>query len=134
MTVLGRQREHIQRGVIVPAGVPLIGQEYFRIKDQSGRIWYWWISYDLAADWGIEPDKPFDQEVRLYIIPSWLKLRDSDGDVWYVYPEVTGSPLVEVAPPPIGEGVTNSPKLRVRGGKSRYRFQVVGGGLDVRSA
>lgn len=131
MTVLARAPGPIARGVVVPAGGPLIGQEYMRIQDQTGFIWYWWISYDLAADWAHEPDKPFDQEVRFHLVPHWLKTQDSDSNMHYVYPALDGSPFVRPNPPPIGEGITGTPALRVRGGRTRYRFKIVGGDIDV---
>jgi hypothetical protein len=118
-------------GVIVPSGGPLVGQEYFRIQDQDNRIWYWWISYDLAADWSHVPDNPHDQEVRFYLIPYWLKLVDAEGAVYYVSPALDGSPGVSQDPPAIGDGLTGAPALRVRGGKTRYRFDIVGGDIDV---
>jgi hypothetical protein len=134
MTVLARRPVQVPRGVIIPAGGPLLGQEYIRIYDQSGLIWYWWVAEMLAADWGATPEKSFDQEVRLYRIPWWLELRDTDSDLWYVYPEVDGSPLVSAAQPSLGVGVTNSPKLRAKNGRTRYQYTVVGGDLDVITA
>ena len=134
MTVLARPPGQRTEGTVVPAGGPLIGQEYFWIYDQTGQLWAWWISYDLAADWRFEPEHDFDQEVRFYIVPWWLKMGDSDGVAWWVYPAADGSPLVHITQPPLGEGITLSPALRVRGGTARYQYAVVGGDLDILAA
>jgi len=134
MTVLGRQEAAIAQGALVPAGGPLIGQEFIWIYDQTGVLWAWWISLDLASDWGPVPDLPFDQEIKFYLIPWWLTLVDDEGVVWYVYPEVDGSPIAQIAQPANGEGIVGSPALRVRGGPSRYRYKIVGGAIDVVSA
>jgi hypothetical protein len=134
MTVLARQQQQVAQGILVPAGGPLLGQEYFRIYDQTGTLWYWWISFDLAADWRREPAHTFDQEVRPYIVPWWLLIRDTDDDLWYVYPDIDGAPIVSVTPPPAGEGITNGPALRVQNGRARYRYTVVGGDLDITPA
>lgn len=134
MAVLARQQRQIRQGVLVRAGGPVIGQEYFRIYDQTERLWTWWIGFTLTADWGLSPQSPLDQTVNFYIIPWWLKLADSNSDIWYVYPDVDGSPLVDVGQPTVGEGIANSPVLRVKGGTARYRYEIVGGGLDVVAA
>lgn len=134
MTVLGRSRKHVSRGATIRNGGPLSGQEYFRIRDQSGQVWYWWISFDLAGDWGNTPETPDDREVRFFFVPWWLTIRDSESVVWYVYPEVDGSPLARISQPPVGDGIANGPALRVRGGNAKYKYAVVGGDLDVVSA
>ena len=131
MAVLSRRGVAIQQGVVVGAGVPLVGQEYFGIYDQSGRLWYWWISYDLAAEWGLAPESSYDQEIVLYRIPWWLVLADSDSFLWYVYPDLDGAPIVETSAPPNGVEIRNSPKLRVKDGKTKYQYTIVGGDLDV---
>lgn len=131
MAVLARLQGEVQQGVIIPGGGPLIGQEYFRIRDREEKIWYWWISYDLAANWSHAPEFPFDQPVRFYILPYWIKIADSEGSVFYLFPEVDGSPTVRGVQPGIGEGITGAPALRVRGGRAKYRYTIVGGDLDV---
>lgn len=131
MAVLARQQPNIVGGVLVPTTGPLIGQEYIRVRDQTGQIWIWWIDYSLAPNWAATPEHPHDQEVRFYLVPYWLKLVDDESQVWHVYPEVDGSPLVEVAQPSVGEGIANSPSLRVKGGVAKYKYNIVGGGLDV---
>jgi hypothetical protein len=131
MVVLGRQQRTIAQGVLVPAGGPLLGQEYFWIYDQSGRLWAWWIAYELAADWRSAPEHDFDQEVRFYIVPWWVKLVDDEGQAWFMYPALDGSPLLDIAQPANGDGIVGSPALRVRGGPQRYHYTVVGGAVDV---
>ena len=131
MTVLSRHAEPFARGAVVPESGPLIGQEFFRIRDQTGFVWYWWISYDLAADWSHEPEQWFDQELRLFFTPYWVKMADEAGDIFYIYPSVDGSPTVRVDKPAIGDGIVDYPALRVRGGRPRYKFSIVGGDIDV---
>lgn len=131
MTVRSRQQGQLVQGAVVRDGGPLIGQEYFWIHDQTGRTWAWWIAEILMPDWNQQSPKAFDQEVRRHLIPWWIKLRDTDSQAWYVYPEVDGAPLAEVAQPPLGEGLTGSPSLRVRGGAIRYQYAILGGALDV---
>lgn len=135
MAVLARQQTQFARGILVPAGGPILGQEYFGIKDQSGQLWTWWIDETLTPNWGLNPESPSDEEVTLspmrVLIPSWIKIRDANLDAWYVYPEVDGSPLVEATEPPIGEGITEAPALRIKGRMVHYRLTVVGGALDV---
>lgn len=133
MAVLGHQQARVPRVQVVPAGGPLIGQEYARIKDQNNVIWYWWISYDLSHVWDDEPEFSFDKEVKRHLIPSWFKLVDSDSQVWFLHPELDGSPTLSIIQPSVGEGLVASPKLRVRGGRVRYQYTVVGGDVDVAS-
>lgn len=112
-----RMRTQPSRGVIflVCMRLLVLSFQYFRIRAQDGRLWYWHIGPDNTHWWGLEiPETPtrVALDVPYSPIPYWVVLTSPTGGTWYVYPTHTGGPTAELTPPPIGTGITGSPTLR----------------------
>jgi hypothetical protein len=99
--------------------------DYFAIKDQSGAIWYWWVTASGDMLWGSAPGAYVHRNARAVVlspVPSWLVLVDGTSTTRYVYPKtLTGELLVMPSAPAVGVGYTGSP--RVQG--MNLRFVVV---------
>ena len=85
---------------------------YFLIKDQTGKIWYWYI--DSAAQAVSAAMAPPDgiriaEAINIDDVPGWVKFVNDVGDIRYIYPLITGEFYIDVVPPPIGPEWVDSP-------------------------
>jgi hypothetical protein len=89
--------------------------EYVAIKDQSGVLWYWWVTASRDLAWGLSPGVYVhrqSREVVLSPIPYWLVLVDGTAVTRYVYPQtLTGEVLIMPSAPAVGTGYTGSPGI-----------------------
>lgn len=90
------------------SGVPV--PEYFRIRDQTGGFWHFWI--DMAGDIGKALDASAlvlldDTPVNITsgTVPFWHQVTDELGGTWYLYPNTLGELIQDASPPAIGTGL-----------------------------
>ena len=95
----------------------LLTMDIFRIRDQEGTIWYWWI--DGLGEQLVRSLTPPSAghiqatDITPATIPYWLAILDETATVRYVYPLPFGQVQVQSTPPPIGTGYAGSPTWQV---------------------
>lgn len=99
--------------------------DYYRIKDQSNAIWYWWLNGEtgqvVISDAAPNFAHTIEEDITPVTIPYWLELEDETATTRYVYPHTTGQIVVSDTEPAVGTGVVDSPTwidLRAK----RYRL------------
>ena len=87
--------------------------DYFRIRDQSNTIWYWWI--DDATEQLVRDLNPpalphtVERDITPATIPHWLAIPDAGATTRYVLPNAMGQASVQSTVPSVGTGFTGSP-------------------------
>ena len=94
---------------------------YFLIKDQTGKIWYWYI--DVAAQAVSAAQAPPDgvriaTAINIDEVPGWVRFINTVGATRYMYPLITGEFYIDVVPPPIGPEWVDSPLFTAVNGQS----------------
>lgn len=87
---------------------------YFAIKDQSGVVWYWYITNDVVLDSVAVVPSFLGKQAAIIAqdtIPSWLEVDNPTPELRYVYPDVTGEPTVSASQPSVGSGRVDSPTV-----------------------
>lgn len=84
----------------------------FRINDQTGKTWYWYI--DIAKQAVSAVAQPLDSITIVEIInvgnpPEWIRFLNTEGNIRYMYPLITGEFYIDVIPPLAGEEWGDSP-------------------------
>jgi hypothetical protein len=84
---------------------------YLVIADQTGKLWYLWV--DIAKQIVTSPTVPSflaKDVISLYEDPIyWMHMLNSDSQLVYILPDVTGSLFDSVSQPAVGTGVEGSP-------------------------
>jgi len=87
---------------------------YFAIQDQTGVVWYWYITNDNVLNW--LPAAPVVPGKQAIIIPQattphWLEVNNPTPALRYIYPAVTGEATVTASQPSVGAGRVGSPTI-----------------------
>ena len=84
--------------------------EYFRLRDQTGVVWLFWINHagQLARALESEGFVLTDEtpvNITTGTVPYWHQVTDEVGGTWYLYPDTLGQLLMDTAPPATGPGL-----------------------------
>ena len=110
-----RLRYDFEQGKIFLHGTQrtLLRLDYFRIRDQAGTIWYWWIE-GLSQQLVRHTEPPVFahtdiQDISVSPIPYWLAIEDHTHTTRYVLPTAFGQVLVQSTVPLVGTEYEGSP-------------------------
>ncbi len=87
---------------------------FFRIKDQTAQVFYWWVDLADTLDNSLTSPThvsklPVDADSSF--VPEFIQVVATGGATRFVFPDITGAPTVASSAPGAGAGRVGSPTL-----------------------
>jgi hypothetical protein len=102
----------VSHDTIQGIGISYLFYEFLFILDQSGGLWIWTAGRDGAIEISLGTPMVENSLEPVNItpdpIPSWIELLDTNGNIWYIFPdELSGQVALSAEQPVVGVGLAD---------------------------